>query len=230
MKKTNLLLLVCILSLQAYSQTSTQRVYIKGGSNARENFMKEIYQFPAFEPGLVEYKNGKQYKSVLNYNKVLAGIEFIDEKGDTLALTDESSVNKVVIGSVTYLYNPSCMQVVKDDGTLKLLKAEKLRMADTQKTGGYGIPNSTGTIQSIDRVDTRLNYNQIEINESLLLNKTTNFFIQYEQKNLVPASRKNILSMFPKQEEAIREFIKMKKTDFSTEEHLIELTAYLSSL
>ena len=193
MKKISLPTIIILLCVTGFAQTSTERIYIKGGNSAWENFKKELYQYPAFEVGIVEYKNGQRFKSTMNYNKVLTTIQFIDEKGDTLAMSNEETINFITIGNDVFYYNPSCMQEVKSYGKVKLLKNERIRIADKQKTGGYGIPNAAGTIESIDRMDTRFMYNQLDINESLLLSKLTSFYLAYDENRVVPASKKNAL-------------------------------------
>ena len=122
------------------------------------------------------------------------------------------------------------MQVISDGGGFRFLKNERMRIADMQKVGGYGIPNSTGTIESIDRIDTRVNYNDIDINENLLLSVTTTFYIETDKKTLVLASKKNIMNLFPKEEEKISRFIKTQKLNLEKEDDLVQLAAFLEQL
>lgn len=230
MKKVYLLAIAVAVANLTYSQKSVERIYIQGGSSAWENFIKEVYLFASFEPGIVEYNNGKQYKSKFNYNKVLGTVQFIDEKGDTLSLTDEASIRSVMAGNVSFAYKPQCMQVLAYGGTMKLLKSERVRIADNQKVGGYGISNSTGTIESIDRLDTRVNFNQVDINEKILLNKTVLFYLELENSTLVPATKKHILNAHPAHEKAISAFITSKRINFGKEADLVELTSYIARL
>jgi hypothetical protein len=232
MKKMRLTIVALIaICTSAFAQKTVQRIEIQGGATAWENFYKQIYSYPSFEPGVVEYKNGQRFAGSLNYNKVIGAIQFLDEKGDTLAISNEESIQLITIGNDEFFYlAPECFQEVRDGGKFKLVKNERIRIADKQKVGGLGIANSTGTIESIDRLDTRSTYNQIDINEKLLLNKTTKYYLETDKNGLVPASKKNILSMFPKHEEVIREYIKKNQIDFNREDHLAELTGYISQL
>lgn len=230
--KKNLLFLVCLAFIYTSvpAQTSTQRIYIKGGSSAWDNFMKEIYMYPSFEEGIVEYKNGKKFKSTMNYNKALGTVQFIDEKGDTLSMNSEESIKTITIGNDIYRYDPECVQTVKSSDNATLYKRETVRIADKLKTGGYGIPNTAGTIESIDRLDTRGNYNQIELNESLLISKVTTFYIENQKGEKLPASKKNILNLYSKHEDAIRSYIKSKNLDLNKEDGLVDLTDFISKL
>ena len=130
--KRNCIINVCLafICFAATAQTSTQRIDIKGGNSAWENFMKEVFRYPTFENGLVEYKNGQRFKSKLNYNKVLGVVQFLDEKGDTLSMINEESISFLTIGNDAYIYAPNCLMALKADGKAKLYKNEIVRIAD----------------------------------------------------------------------------------------------------
>ena len=191
--------------------------------------MKEIFLYPSFLPGIVEYKNGQRFKSNMNYNKAIGAVEFIDEKGDTLSMTNEESISFINIAGNKFIYAPMCLQIIDGNDKLALLKHETVKIADKHKTGSYGIPNSSGTIESIDRIDTRVNYNQIEINENLLISKVTVYYIEDEKGEIFVASRKNVINNFPKKEGAIKGYLKANNVDFSKEDHLLALLNFLSN-
>jgi hypothetical protein len=218
------------LCTTAFSQTSTERIVIKGGSSAWDNFMKEVYRYPKFDEGIVEYKDGKRYKSNMNYNKVTGTIQFIDEKGDTLSLANEETVNSVAIGNDVFVYAPQCLVSVKTDSKVKLYKNERARIADNMKTGAYDIPNTGGTIDAINHTDSWLTKNMLDINESLLISKVTTYYIVNDRSEFSPASRKNVLNMFARHEDEVKQFIKSNGIDFNNQQDLEELTGYLSKL
>ncbi|HUQ67507.1 MAG TPA: hypothetical protein VM101_15190 [Flavitalea sp.] len=221
---------IVILSSIATAQTSTQRLYIKGGNEAYENFMKEVFRYPSFVQGIVQYKNGQRFKSNLNYNKVLGTIEFIDEKGDTLAIADETSISFISVGDDIYRFVPGCLQeLIKTDKAV-LYKNEMVRIADKLKTGGYGIPNSAGTIEAIERPTAKINYKQMEINESLLISKVSSYYIKNDKNEILPASKKNVLALYSKKEDAIKSFIKEHSIDFTKEDDLATLTRFISTI
>jgi len=226
---------IVILSVHANAQTSTERINIKGGNMAWENFQKELYLYPNFETGIVEYKNGKRSQGKLNYNKALGTIQFIGDKGDTLALLNEETIANVTIGKDEFFYletekQPQFVQKIADGGKVKLLKNERIRIADTQKIGAMGISNTTGTIESMNRYDMKVRYNELDINENLLLSKTTSFYLETASRTLVPASKKNVFTLFPRHENAIKEYIKSKQITFDNADDLTALTQYLSQL
>ena len=228
--KRHIFVAACFIFLYAgtIAQTSTQRIYIKGGNDAWDNFMKEVFLYPSFEPGVVEYKNGQRFKSNMNYNKALGTIQFIDEKGDTLSMSNEESISFINIGGNKFIYAPMCLQIIQGNEKLALLRHDLVKIADKHKTGSYGIPSASGSIEAIDRLDTRGNYNQIDLNENLLINRVTTFYIEDEKGEIFVASRKNVLNNFPKKEDAIKSYIKANNVDFSKEDHIAGLIDFLS--
>lgn len=221
--------LFILLPSAILAQTSVSRTYIKGGRDAWANYLQEIYLVPSFQPGIVEYKNGKRYKSTLNYNRALGAIQFIDEKGDTLALNnDDKSVSTVTIDKTEFYMDPVCIEKIFGNEKVILGKNEKVRQADKQKVGAMGIPSDAGTIDSYDRTYTRNNH-YIDINEQLLIRKTTTFYISGSDGKFVLANKKNIIAMFPKSQKEINKFIQEKDIDFNKEADLMSLTEFLAA-
>jgi hypothetical protein len=70
----------------------------------------------------------------------------------------------------------------------------------------------------------------LDINELVLLSKVTTFYVSTGKNKKVPASRKNILDMYPKNREKIKKFIDSEKISFSKEQDLIQLAEYISKL
>jgi hypothetical protein len=58
----------------------------------------------------------------------------------------------------------------------------------------------------------------------------TTFYIENEKGEILTASKKNVLNMYSKHEDAIKSFIKSYGLDFTKEDQLIELTIFLSTL
>jgi hypothetical protein len=220
---------VILIFFSLHAQTSVTRVYIQGGKDAWENFNKEVYLNPSFENGIVEYKNGKRYKSKLNYNRAVGAIQFIDEKGDTLALLEPEAISTASIGKELFYLKPVYLQKVLEKGKITLAKNEKIRIADKQKVGAMGIPHSEGTIDSYDRQYSRNNH-YIDINEKLLLRKTTVYYFETADQPFTLVNKKNLLAAFPDSQEPIRKFIAENSTDFNKEEDIKQLAEFIGAL
>ena len=53
--------------------------------------VSELYSFKEFAPGTILFKSGSYAKAFMNYNILNESLEFIDPKGDTLAVADEAN-------------------------------------------------------------------------------------------------------------------------------------------
>jgi hypothetical protein len=230
MKKMLIIMFLTACSVLNYAQTLQERKHIPGGNEAWVNLMKEMYVYPSFEKGIVEYRNGQLFNPRMNYNRVLETIQFINENNDTLALANEDYIKVVTIGSDVYMFLPHCLKTVASHTTVALYKHEKLRIADFRRKGAFGIPNGSSAIDSYNQVYTWMGSYQLNPNELLLLSKATTFYFSGRNFDVVPASRKNVLQLFSKNDKQIKEFIESKKTSFSNEKDLIDLAAFISKL
>lgn len=228
MKKIQLLLLLTAVYVSSFSQ-NTERIYVKAGDDVMENFMKAIYLYPSFKDGMVEFKNGKRFMMPMNYNRIAATVEFINEKNDTLAFADETAVGHINIGGDIFVFNPLCMRFLSSK-KVKLYVYEKMKIGDKQKIGAMGIPNSGSAIESVEKIDTYQRSYNINVNETVILSKSTSYFIQTATSEIVPANKKNVLNLFSKNEDAVKEYLKSKNISFNKAADLMELVKFLDEL
>jgi len=66
---------------------------------------KDRYAFNDFQTGLVYFKNNALGSARMNYNAILAEVEFIDEKGDTLSLDKPETIKYITIATDTFYYD-----------------------------------------------------------------------------------------------------------------------------
>lgn len=228
MKKIFLALLAFSIYTCSYSQL-LDRVYIKGGNYAMEEFKKAIYLYPNFVDGMVQLKNGQKILRPLNYNRIAATIEFINDGKDTLAIADESAVTQVIVGNDVFIFSPACLRLISN-GKVKLYSHEKMKVGEVQNIGAYGIPNSGSAIQKYEQVNMNgQNYN-FEIGEQIILSKATFFIIETEKHEFVPVNKKNIIKAYPGKKNEINEYCKEKNVNFNRESEIQALATYISGL
>src|SRR5688500_10752973 len=229
MKKILIIPVLVVVVISASFSQSTERIYIQSGSTAWENFIKAIYLYPSFKEGMVEFKNGQRFIQPMNYNKLAATVEFINDKNDTLAFADEASVGHVNIGGDVFIFNPVCLRFLSSK-KVKLYVYEKMKFGDKQKIGAMGIPNSGSAIESVEKIDTYQRSYNIDVNETVILSKSSTFFIQTATSDIIPATKKNVLSLFPANESAVKEYIRSKSISFNKASDLMEMVKFLDEL
>ncbi len=228
MKKLLLTLLAFVLYASSYSQVM-DRVYIKGGSYALDEFKKVIYLYPNFVDGMVELKNGQKVLRPMNYNRIEATIEFINDGKDTLAIADESAVSQVTVGEDLFLFTPACLRAISK-GKVKMYIHEKMKVGDVQNIGAFGIPNSGSGITKNQQVNMNNQNFDFEVGETIIISKATYYLIETDKHEFIPANKKNILKVYADKKDAINDYLKSKNVNFNKLEHLQELANFISGL
>lgn len=230
--KHTFLIIICAVafSIIAKSQVLKERKHIQGGSELWNNFSREMFLYADFKQALIEYKDGQQFRHPVNYNRVLKTVQFINENGDTLAIAKEEAIKHIIVDSTQFIYNPQCLQSVAINNKISIYKHEEMRIADIRRKGLYDIPNSTSAMESINQVYTWMNAYNLDVNELLLISKTTTFYVQAKDGSMLPASRKNILSLHPEHKRAISDYLDNHRINFSNQQHLARLAGHLALL
>lgn len=194
-----------------------------------DNFMQAVYLYPTFKNGMVELKNGQRFTRPMNYNRIAATIEFIDEKNDTLSFADESAVGLINVDGDLFIYNPICLRLLSSNKT-KLYVYEKMKIGDKQKLGAMGAPSASTTIESIEKIDMYHRSYDIDVNQTVILSKTTTYFIQSGTSDMMVANKKNVLKMFPSKESQVKDYLNQKNISFNKKEDLVSLVSFLDNL
>lgn len=215
------------------AQDSTH-VTIKAG----ERFMDvlkptEIYQYPEFRDGIVILKDDTKIVVPLNYSRLFDEMQFIDDKGDTLALGAKKNVKYIIIGKDQYYYEDGYIRITVNHDFVKLAEKQIWVVADVQKIGTHNRPVTTVAVQSVthytDGTDAAKSKDLV-LNENIILRKETHYYFGNAYGRFVRTSKKKLLSLFPKDELKIEEYLKENKIDFDKKEDVEKIVEFLNSL
>ena len=206
---------------------SRQTIRIKPGADAKEALLKELYRFPQFLYGKAYFLNGDVSGAKMNYNYLNESMEFINARGDTLAIADAAAVAYVSIGADTFYYDKGFLEKKGGSGKTTVAVKQKLSLADVQKIGALGIPSSTTNIESKESyTDKRY---MLSINEELVFSKQTTYYLRKEAGSFVAATKKNLLKLYPEQKRNIENLFTASSA-VSDEEKTAQLVRFLSTL
>ncbi|MES1219730.1 MAG: hypothetical protein ABUT20_29790 [Bacteroidota bacterium] len=226
--KQFILLLTCAAIFcrgQLSAQTLTT-ITVKAGEDLTGVY-KQMYRFPQFTSGKVYFMNNDSAKGKLNYNMLMKKMQFIDKKGDTLFLSDNNPIRLVAIDTnIFYCNNGECVELLAGFAPAELAVSYRLKFADEQKIGAYGLPTSTQTIDNTKAL-TDNNY-QLLLNKDLVFTKETQYYFIDAGKNFIAANKKNLPKLFPKQKDIIENYLKQNQVDFKNEKDLKNLFIFLS--
>jgi hypothetical protein len=229
--KNTLLLLGILLSVITTTFCQEKKVFVvKAGEAANEVIpFNEVYTYPAFKVGLVHFRSGDVSQGRLNYNVLTAEMDFINDKGDTLALADEPLVKLIVIGKDSFFFNSGYFELVASSKEFKLGKRTLFTTAKIEKTGVFDQPVPAG-VDTYSGFSNGNHVNKLVVKQNLTLVKETAYYFGNKNNEFLPASRKNLKRVFAKQEKKIDDYLAVNTVDFRKEEDLVKIIQYLQSL
>jgi hypothetical protein len=227
MKKYLLLIHSLFLAVCSFGQTEIKAV--KADENMEHVFTtKDLYRYPQYQLGRVEFRDGSAAEARLNYHKYFNQLMFIDANGDSLALANPETIRVIVIGIDSFYYfKEMYVEQVASYKNSIIGRRQLLKIVDEKKSGAYGSSytnNSTTTDKIYYTVDgtPRLN-----VGESTLFAQTAEYYISYKKNEFVPLIKKNIEKLYSSQSKEIRDYIKENNTDFTNEESLKKLMEFV---
>ena len=222
---------------------SSDVIRIKGGSGGEKAVPFPVrYRYDQFRTGKVIYGNGTMATARFNYNVLLGEMQFINARGDTLALANEPVVRQVDLDETTpagtsrqavFLYDPKkgYLEVLADYTTLKLVVKQGLKMARNEKMGGYDQSSGTAattTYQSYSPGNTSVS--KLDWKGDLVVIKGRDYFIIDRNDRSYPLNKASLLKVFAKHRQQVLAYLDTESVNFKQEDDLKKLLNYCSEL
>lgn len=229
--KTSLLLFFVLIGYTFLTAQDSTLVTIKTGEKVTDVLTPaEIYHYPQFINGKVFLRDGTKGAAKMNYNRLYGQMLFINPKGDTLALADEKNIKFIVFDQDTFYFYEGYIRLLADDGVVKLTEKQVWVLADIRKIGSHNRPTTTVAVTSFstytDGLDAAKSKNLI-MNEDIVLRKETQYYFGDKYNFFVPASKKGLLQLFPKEHPSIENYIKVNKVNFNKRDDIEKLYQFL---
>jgi hypothetical protein len=224
----SILFIMMVCNATLFAQMSSP-VRVKAGEDLYEKLAKEIYLYPAFNKGIISFKDGKMSQANFNYNMLNGEMQFIDAKGDTLSLANEFTIKYVTIAEDSFFYGDGYLRLIAENESAKIAKKQVIKVIDKQKIGAYDQPSSAGAVTSYSSISNELRNYKLNTRQDVLLAKQTSFYIGDKYNNFFKATKKNVLKNFPKKQQELNEHFKNNNVNFDKEEDLTKLIAVLKN-
>ena len=204
-----------------------ERIVLKAGEDISAALSSHgMYRFATFKPGIVKFKDGTFGKALLNYNVILNNIQFINPKGDTLALDDLNLIDSIRIDSNVFYYDKGYVQVINDNNDIKLVMRQ-VNSFQYLKKGALGLPNPTVHTFSYEQVPNEAyNGTRLLINEDVVILKETFYYLVYKKFRQTPAVYDGFLKVFPDLKKEIQQYADENKINFTLEADLKKLLKF----
>jgi len=218
-----------MISLNISAQEEKRFTVSPGKSITEVLSAGEIFLYPEFVKGKAVLNSGSVHEEKLNYNIILGEIQFIGSGKDTLTVSDPGSISYFVLAADTFYFNNGYYKLIKNDRNIKLLSKHYTKLVDVRKQSGYGTTSSTSSItgySSIYSVNDQELY-KLKASDEMLYSIRTEYYFRNLNDEIVPATRKSVLKMFPDQADKIKLFIKDQAIRFTNKEDLIRLADFI---
>lgn len=230
MTRLFILSLILVVAVPARAQLH-EKIVVKAGDNIALAISENgFYRLPKFIAGTFTMHNGKIATATFNYNIGNGEVEYISNKGDTLAIGVPGDIKLITIGSdVQYIYRDKAYyEILVDKKPAKLAKRVKVNL-ENDKKGGYG--ESAPASSQANLTNFMLSTGLYQLTHDIAIIKTTSFYWLDAKDNLQPATKKNSLKLVSKDKLAqLESFIEENKINFNSEDDLRKLLHHADSL
>jgi hypothetical protein len=210
-------LLLC--SLGSVAQKAP-KVVVEPGQNASWVFPDSIeFYFPQFQEGFAITPDNKKTESMkMNFNFLFKAPQFINEKGDTLILGNKFA-RIVQIQAATFFHDrDKYYELLSRSPAVELAVFREWRVY--RRESGEVDP-MIGTPVRRTRTYDVSGTSAVRSDRLTFMPDSAFHFIQRSER-LLPATRKSLLKLFPKQKDDIDAFLKAQDIDFDNRTDLLK--------
>lgn len=225
------MLVAAIVTGTCVTAQTTERIIVKAGDDIGQAISPAgHYRFAQFTDGTVTMKYGSKSKTRFNFHICNGEMQFIDAKGDTLAISQTEYIDNINIGENTkFVFAEKFYhEIVGESPAGKLGKRIRVNIENDRKTG-HG--KSDPTASEMQLYNVVLSQRTVALSYDVEVRKTTSYYWIDSDYNAIPTNKKNSLKLVEKDKQAkLQAFIDENKTDFNSEEDLRRLLAFAATL
>jgi hypothetical protein len=195
-------------------------------------FQNTIYKYKDFQNGKIIFSDGVAVDTRLNFQRVLQQLQFINPKGDTLAVAHPETYSCFVINTDTLYYSEKgFLFSIYQQGQTRLVKKEVLKFIGKEKKGAYGSysevssANSNSTYSNDDQFTT-----YIGIDENSIYKMQYEYFLIDKYHTLFPANKKSFYNLYSSKQKQLRDYMEANNVNFKREKDLVTLVTYMQEL
>lgn len=219
MKKINLALAFISCCFFSYSQKYTN-ITIKAGE---EVDLHSNYRFADFKPGVVKFNDGRTLEYKFNFNLFTNKMDFIDAKGDTLAIAKPKTLAYIQLDSSRFYYSGTdYKEIFADADSFKLVVTRRIDI-EPIKIGALGLRNKTSSVLDYPGITTVAN--RFVLNEDAEV-KRQDIYTIITPDGEMAATKSNFIKYVNPSKKDVEQFIKKEKINFYKAGDLQKLLNY----
>ncbi|MCY7423023.1 MAG: hypothetical protein LH478_14925 [Chitinophagaceae bacterium] len=218
------LMLACILlAFPVFAQP--RKIYVvRAGEIPNEVLLIDaIYSFPHFKKGIVFLGDGSATSQQLNYNLLLDEMHFINANNNTLAIATPETIKSVVFDSTSFYFDKNYLQVVLEEGEIKLAIKQFLVQSPYRTRGAYDVSSFVSSISTYSSTYSNGHLSKLQIKKDVEMEKKSLFFVSDRFNHFYPAEKKFFYKVFPNKKAELDSYLKENHINFYDKNALVSL-------
>jgi hypothetical protein len=182
------------------------------------------YLFPAFTDALVKFRDGRSFVYKMNFNLVLCDMQYINKKGDTLAITNGELIDTIRMESCYFIYDyqKGYFQIIDESDAGRLAVYRRTSFQPVQ-TGGYGEGRQSGGVEMISSLNGKQGSLPLVLNQDMYIVRKTSYFLIDKGGAMENASKPAFLKIYSGDKKSFDQFVKANKINYNDQGDLEKL-------
>lgn len=222
-------MLLLLVGIKANAQSTIIKLNSIRDADSIDNIQ---FAYPEFQDGRVIFLNGGVTPGKLNYNRATDEILFKD-KNSVLALNKHETMNKIAIGTDTFLVSPigGFVRQIASYSNITLVKKSILKFLDRERKTAYGGYSTTAGTRSIITLPGSSEPSiRTTVDENLTFTLTEKYHLLIPKVGILEASEKAFLISYPSYKKDLKTYFANNKVNFDNKEELNKLILFAQSL
>lgn len=194
----------------------------------------ELYMFPAYMSGTIQFVDGTTYKGQLNILLASSTLCFLDEEGQPDLFTDKSQISAVLIGRNYFIpLLGHYIQILDTDGHVMFGVEQYLELEAEKRYGAFGREEKSPNVP-IEKRNLRSEGFNVETGGRMLAVESTPYTVHQNaylirNKKAYALTRKSFMRFFPSKKALIEQYEKDNTVDYSNPDQALMLFKFLTA-
>ena len=196
---------------------------------------QSIFEFNTFKKATVVFRNKASSHVLMNYNLLHGQLQFINENADTLLLTNKYLIDQIIIENRVFVLGATeqdnDLEIICEYARAGLAKLNKLVLGGNASSGSaQQFRASSSSIPSslfITNQTGEFQWQNTTLSPDGHLKSI--FYLLDANRRAYPMSQKSLHRLYPRQWSVLRTYVKTHTINYSNQEDMLRLLAYLEA-
>ena len=198
------------------------------GVNVAGQSIDNHFLFNQFRDATILYKNKKENRTALNYNKATEEMIYISPEGKNMALYPIDQIDTVYFDKRKFVPVDNRFYEVLSRNKYTLYASYRCRMSIQAQNIGYGT-SSTTAVDNISSLNTSGEIYQLKLPENYKAEPYVLYYIEVDNQLKKFTKAKELVKLFPDLKKEIALFIKKNRIKNNTES-IVKIVDFISGL